>query len=56
MRILRSATITAALLLPAAAWAQESLEFKGTGWVNAKEIHLDRLKGKVIVVYFFEEG
>jgi len=56
MRMVRSAAILAALLVPSAAWAQQSLELKGSGWVNAKEIHLDRLKGKVVVVYFFEEG
>jgi hypothetical protein len=56
MRIVKSVALAAAMLVPAAAWAQESLEFKGSGWVNAKEIHLDRLKGKVVVVYFFEEG
>jgi len=54
--MLRGAALLAAMLVPAAAWAQESIEFKGSGWVNAKEIHLDRLKGKVVVLYFFEEG
>lgn len=55
MRLLRSAALLAAFLVPAAAWAQETLEFKGSGWVNAKDINLERLKGKVVVVYFFEE-
>jgi len=55
MRLLRSSVLLAALLVPALAWAQESLEFKGSGWVNAKDISLERLKGKVVVVYFFEE-
>ena len=55
MRLLRSSALLAALLVPAAAWAQETLEFKGSGWVNAKDINLERLKGKVVVVYFFEE-
>lgn len=36
--------------------AQEAVEFKGTGWVNSKELHLDRLRGKVVVLYFYEEG
>jgi hypothetical protein len=45
----------AALLVPAAAWAQETIDFKGSGWVNAKEISLERLKGKVVFVYFVEE-
>ncbi len=48
-------TVLAALLIPAAAWAQDTLELKGSGWVNAKDIGLERLKGKVIVVFFFEE-
>ena len=43
-------------LLLAAALAQEPVEFKGTGWVNVKELHLDRLRGKVVVLYFYEEG
>jgi thiol-disulfide isomerase/thioredoxin len=47
--------VLAAFLVPAAAWAQDSLELKGSGWVNAKDIGLDRLKGKVVVVFFFEE-
>ncbi|HVE39705.1 MAG TPA: hypothetical protein VNM14_07445 [Planctomycetota bacterium] len=55
MRILRTAAILAALAIPAAAWAQDSLELKGSGWVNARDISLERLKGKVVVVYFYEE-
>ena len=55
MRILRAITILAAIAVPAAAWAQESLELKGSGWVNARDISLERLKGKVVFVYFFEE-
>jgi len=54
--MLRGAALLAAMFIPAAAWAQESFELKGTGWVNAKEIQLERLKGKVVVLYFFEEG
>jgi len=53
--MLRSAVMLASMLVPAAAWAQETIEFKGSGWVNAKEISLDRLKGKVVFVYFVEE-
>lgn len=48
------AILAAAFLAPAVAWAQE-LELKGSGWVNAKDLSLDRLKGKVVVVFFFEE-
>jgi len=43
----------AAFAAPAAAWAQDTLDLKGSGWVNAKDLSLDRLKGKVVVVYFF---
>jgi hypothetical protein len=43
-------------LLLAVALAQDTLEFKGTGWVNSKELSLERLRGKVVVLYFFEEG
>lgn len=56
MRISTAVAMAAALLAPAAAWAQESFEFRGSGWVNARELHLDRLRGKVVVLYFFEEG
>ena len=55
MRSIRVAAMLAAMLLPAAAWAQE-IEFKGSGWVNTRELSLERLKGKVVVLYFFEEG
>ena len=53
--MIKTLALLAALAMPAAAWAQETLELKGSGWVNAKEISLERLKGKVVVVYFFEE-
>jgi len=55
MRMMRAAAMLAAMAAPAAAWAQDSLELKGSGWVNARDISLERLKGKVVVVYFFEE-
>ncbi len=55
MRMMRAITMLAAIAAPAAAWAQESLELKGSGWVNARDISLERLKGKVVFVYFFEE-
>ena len=55
MRLLHIPAMVAALLVPAAAWAQETIDFKGSGWVNAKDISLDRLKGKVVFVYFVEE-
>ena len=55
MRIMRVSAMLAALLVPAAAWAQE-FEFKGAGWVNTRELNLERLRGKVVVLHFFEEG
>lgn len=48
------------VLALALAWlapAQEGApELRGTGWVNGKELSLERLKGKVVALYFFEEG
>ena len=55
MRIFRAAAFLAAMAVPAVAGAQDSLDLKGSGWVNARDISLERLKGKVVVVYFFEE-
>jgi hypothetical protein len=49
-------SIAAIALAALAALAQDTLEFKGTGWVNSKDLHLERLRGKVVVLYFFEEG
>ena len=43
MRMFRSSVLLAALLIPATAWAQQSLELKGSGWVNSKELSLERL-------------
>ncbi|HLF94090.1 MAG TPA: hypothetical protein VJB14_11570 [Planctomycetota bacterium] len=48
--------LAAFLALPAAAAAQELPEFRGTGWVNSKDLSLERLKGKVVVLYLYEEG
>ena len=48
---MKSLLLLAALLLP-----QETPELRGSGWVNAKELSLERLKGKIVVLYFFEEG
>lgn len=52
--MLRTTAMIAALLVPAAAWAQE-FDFKGSGWVNSRELNLERLKGKVVVLHFYEE-
>lgn len=50
--------IPAVLLLAAAtAEAQEGgLELSGSGWVNSKALDLSRLRGKVVALYFYEEG
>jgi thiol-disulfide isomerase/thioredoxin len=55
MRKLSLAAALAAFLIPASLWAQDTLDLKGSGWVNSKELSLDRLKGKIVVVFFFEE-
>jgi hypothetical protein len=33
-----------------------SSELRGAGWVNSRELTLERLKGKVVVLYFYEAG
>ena len=53
------ATMIAALAMaafPALAAADEAPELRGTGWVNAGDLSLARLRGKVVVLYFYEEG
>lgn len=50
-------SLVLALALLAAAPVQEGApELRGTGWVNGKELSLERLRGKVVALYFFEEG
>ena len=55
MGTLRTLAILSAILAPASAWAQESVELRGSGWVNSKDLSLDRLHGKVVVLYFFSD-
>jgi hypothetical protein len=48
------------VLLAAAALAlapvqETAAELHGSGWVNSRELSLERLKGKVVVLYFYEE-
>ena len=45
------------LILAAALMAQEGApELAGAGWVNTpRELKLENLKGKVVVLYFYEE-
>ena len=31
-------------------------ELRGTGWVNAQEYSIERLRGKIVFLYFYEEG
>jgi hypothetical protein len=55
MRLIVPLALVASVLFPSVAGAQESFELRGTGWVNSKEMSLDRLKGKVVVLYFFSD-
>ena len=55
MRLLSPLAWIVAALLPSLAAAQESFELHGSGWVNSREMSLDRLKGKVVVLYFFSD-
>ena len=55
MRFFTPLALLAAALVPSIASAQESFELKGSGWVNSKEMSVDRLKGKVVVLYFFSD-
>ncbi len=48
----KSLLLLAALLVP----QDGAPELRGTGWVNGKELSLERLKGKVVALYFYEEG
>ena len=45
----------AVALFPALASAQDSFELRGTGWVNSRDMSIERLKGKVVVLYFFSD-
>ena len=44
------------IAIGATAVAQESFEFKGTGWVNSKPLDFSRLRGKIVVLMLFEES
>jgi thiol-disulfide isomerase/thioredoxin len=55
MRMLNLCVALPFLMIASLASADETLELRGTGWVNSKELSLDRLKGKVIVFFFFSE-
>ena len=49
---------TAAALLAVATTAQaaKAPELQGAGWTDGESYSLASLKGKAIVLYFFEEG
>ena len=55
MRLFTGLAVVAAALFPSVATAQETFDLHGTGWVNSKEMSLERLKGKVVVLYFFSD-
>ncbi len=38
------------------ALAQDGPTFHAAGWVNVKELSLERLQGKIVALYFFEMG
>ena len=48
-----------ALLGMILAWASAgpgtAPELSGTGWVNAQDLDLERFRGKIVLLYFFEE-
>lgn len=48
--------IPAVLLMAAASADAQELDLSGSGWVNSKELDLARLRGKVVALYFYEEG
>lgn len=50
MNALMALALTASL----AAAQETKVELKGTGWVNSKDMTLERLHGKIVVLYFFE--
>ena len=49
-----------ALLGMILAWASAgpgtAPELSGAGWVNAQDLDLERFRGKVVLLYFFEES
>ena len=48
--------IPAVLLLATSTAGAQELDLSGSGWVNSKELDLERLRGKVVALYFYEEG
>ena len=50
--MVKSLIFLAALLSP----QEGAPELRGSGGVNGKELSLERLKGKIVALYFYEEG
>ena len=48
--------VACAAFFPRLTLADTAPELSGSGWVNAEDLSLDRLRGKVVVLYFYEEG
>ena len=44
-----------AVLLATLSVQDAAPELEGAGWVNSREISVDRLKGKIVALYFYEE-
>jgi hypothetical protein len=49
-------TLAALGILWSAALQEGPPELAGAGWVNTPGLSLERLKGKAVFLYFFEEG
>ena len=49
-------SIACVALFPHTLLADTAPELSGSGWVNAEDLSLERLRGKVVVLYFYEEG
>jgi hypothetical protein len=54
-RIVLAFTLLIAAAAPAAPQDQVATEFNGAGWVNSPALSLDRLRGKIVLMYFYEE-
>ena len=56
---MKSISIALAFALASAATAgaqdRPAVELSGAGWVNSPGLSLERLRGKIVLLYFFEE-
>ena len=57
MRRANRAVVAASLFLTlsGSAFAETKFELKGKTWVNGKEVSLEALRGKIAVVYLYEQ-